>query len=80
VTTLQIETSSFTREDLAKYPFLKQASKEIEELGFTISNLVSLENKPVLDRARNRVEKAISEVHVGSMSRDKQTEISSFAA
>ncbi len=80
MTTLQIETSSFTREDLAKYPFLKQASKEIEELGFTISNLVSLENKPVLDRARNRVEKAISEVHVGSMSRDKQTEISSFAA
>ena len=75
-----METSGFTREDLAKYPFLKQASKEIEDLGFTINNLVSLENKPVLDRARNRVETAISDVHIGKMSKDKQTEISSFAA
>jgi DNA primase large subunit len=72
--------AAFTREDLAKYPFLKQASREIEELGFTINNLVSLENKPVLDRASNRVEKAISEAHTGQMVRDKQTEISSFAA
>jgi DNA primase large subunit len=75
-----METSAFTREDLAKYPFLKQAFKEIEELGFTINNLVSTENKPVFDRARNRLEKAISEVNTGKKDRDKQTEISSFAA
>ena len=72
--------AAFTREDLAKYPFLKQASREIEELGFTINNLVSPENKPIIDRARNRLEKAISEMHTGTMVRDKQTEISSFAA
>lgn len=76
---MQME-AAFTREDLAKYPFLKQASREIEELGFTINNLVSPENKPVLDRARVRLEKAISEVNVGPMVKDKQTEISSFAA
>ncbi len=72
--------ASFTREDLAKYPFLRQASREIEELGFTINNLVSPENKPVLDRARNRVEKAIFETNTGAIAKDKQTEISSFAA
>jgi DNA primase large subunit len=72
--------AAFTREDLAKYPFLSQASREIEGLGFTINNLVSPENKPILDRARNRLEKAISEMHTGTIVRDKQTEISSFAA
>jgi DNA primase large subunit len=79
MTKLQME-AAFTREDLAKYPFLRQASREIEELGFTINNLVSPENQPILDRARNRLEKAINEMHTGMMVRDKQTEISSFAA
>ena len=77
---MQVEAAGFTREDLAKYPFLKQASREIEELGLTINNLVSVENKPVLDRARNQLEKAISELHIGQRVRDKQTEISAFAA
>ena len=80
MTALQVEAAGFTREDLAKYPFLKQASREIEELGFTINNLVSAENKPVLDRARNQLEKAISELNIGPRVRDKQTEISAFAA
>jgi DNA primase large subunit len=75
---LQIETA-LSSDDFAKYPFLKQASKEIQKLGFTIEDMVS-SDRNVLERAQNRVEKAILEVHVGNMDRDRKTEISSFAA
>ena len=74
---MQLE-SALSSEDFAKYPFLKQASKQIEELQFTIGTL-SLENT-VFDRAKNRVEKAILEVNTGETVRDKRAEISSFAA
>ena len=70
--------TAFSSEDFAKYPFLKQASKLIEELQFTIQTL-SYE-KPVIDRAKNRVEKAILEVNSGDALWDKRAEISSFAA
>ncbi len=74
---MQLE-SALSSEDFAKYPFLKQASKQIEELQFTIETLSS--EKPVFDRAQNRVEKAIFEVNTGEAVRDKRSEISSFAA
>jgi DNA primase large subunit len=74
---LQLE-SALSSEDFAKYPFLKQASKEIEELHFTIETL-PLE-KPIFDRAKNRIENAIFEVNTGKAIRDKRSEISSFAA
>jgi DNA primase large subunit len=70
--------SALSSEDFAKYPFLKQASKQIEELQFTIGTLSS--EKLVFDRAQNRVEKAILEVNAGEAIRDKRAEISSFAA
>ena len=70
--------SALSSEDFAKYPFLKQSSKQIEALQFTIGNLSS--EKPVFDRAQNRVEKAILEVNTGVAVRDKRAEISSFAA
>ncbi len=70
--------SALSSEDFAKYPFLKQASKQIEELQFTIGTLSS--EKPVFDRAQERVEKAILEVNTGEAVRDKRAEISSFAA
>jgi DNA primase large subunit len=65
-------------EDFAKYPFLKKASKQIEELEFTIGSLTS--EKTVFDRAQNRVEKAISELNTGEITKDRRAEISSFAA
>ena len=74
---LQIEPA-MSFEDFAKYPFLKNASKKIEKLEFTIENLTS--EKPVFDRAQNRVEKAILDVNTGEIVKDKGTEISSFAA
>lgn len=70
--------SALSSEDFAKYPFLKQASKQIEELQFTIVSLSS--EKPVFDRAQNRVETAILEANTGDAVRDKRAEISSFAA
>ena len=70
--------SALSSEDFAKYPFLKQASKQIEELQFTIGTLSS--EKLVFDRAQSRVEKAILEVNTGEAIRDKRAEISSFAA
>jgi DNA primase large subunit len=70
--------SALSSEDFAKYPFLKQASKQIEELQFTIGSLSS--EKPVFDRAQERVKKAILEVNTGNAVRDKRAEISSFAA
>src|SRR5665647_1468336 len=70
--------SALSSEDFAKYPFLKQASKQIEELQFTIGSLAS--EKTVFDRAQERVKKAILDVNTGEMVKDKATEISSFAA
>ena len=70
--------SALSSEDFAKYPFLKQASKQIEELQFTIGTLSS--EKPVFDRAKERIEKAILEVNTGEAVRDRRAEISSFAA
>ena len=70
--------SALSSEDFAKYPFLKQASKQIEELQFTIETLPS--EKTIFDRAQNRVEKAIFEVNTGKVVKDKRAEISSFAA
>lgn len=74
---MQLE-SALSSEDFAKYPFLKQASKQIEALKFTIETLPSEE--AIFDRAQNRVEKAIFEVNTGEALRDKRSEISSFAA
>jgi DNA primase large subunit len=70
--------SALSSEDFAKYPFLKQASKQIEGLQFTIGSLAS--EKPIFDRAQERVTKAILDVNTGEMVKDKATEISSFAA
>jgi DNA primase large subunit len=70
--------SALSSEDFAKYPFLKQAFKQIEELQFTIGSLAS--EKPVFDRAQERVNKAILDVNTGEIVKDKATEISSFAA
>jgi len=74
---LQFE-SALSSEDFAKYPFLRQASKQIAELEFTIAGLSSEE--PIFDRGKNRVESAILELNTGEKVKDKTTEISSFAA
>jgi DNA primase large subunit len=74
-----VEAAGFTREDLAKYPFLKQASHEIQDLQLTIKSLVN-EDRFVLERAQERVESAILELNTGNIDRDRKKEIASFAA
>lgn len=71
---------ALSSEDFAKYPFLKLAPKQIEDLSLTIETLVAPENSQILARAKERVEKAIVYVDVGNVARDKRTEIASFAA
>ena len=73
-----MELATITIEDYAKYPFLKQASTQIQQLDLTIQNLV--EDRFVLERAEKRVESAILDLTIGELEIDKKKEISSFAA
>lgn len=47
----------FTKLDLAKYPFLEEASKYVGRLGFDIRDLEMM--SPVLDRAEDRLKSAL---------------------
>ncbi len=76
---MQLETA-LSQQDFAKYPFLKSASKQIEDLALTIENIAAPENSLILARAQDRVEKAIENVETGEAVRDRRTEIASFAA
>src|SRR5947209_6119186 len=49
-----------TKADLAKYPFLSEASEYVRELGFSIEELSGPEFSSVLDRAEGRLEEALS--------------------
>jgi len=73
-----MELAVITIEDYAKYPFLKQASNQIQTLDLTIQSIT--EDRFVLERAEKRVEAAIRDLTTGEMVRDKKNEISSFAA
>lgn len=67
-----------TRADLAKYPFLVEASDYVKELGFSIDDIASPEFSPVLDRASGRLEEAFSKGKVSSPTSDERVEILSF--
>ncbi|TMI28212.1 hypothetical protein E6H36_01220 [Candidatus Bathyarchaeota archaeon] len=68
-----------TRADLAKYPFLAEASEYVRELGFSIDDIASPEFTPVLDRATSRLEEALSKGRVSNPATDdERTEILSF--
>ncbi|HLE64876.1 MAG TPA: hypothetical protein VI816_01970, partial [Candidatus Bathyarchaeia archaeon] len=67
-----------TRADLAKYPFLAEASEYIKELGLSIDDVVTPEFSPVLDRAEKRLEEALSKGRVSHNGADEKTEILSF--
>ncbi len=73
-----MELAVITIEDYAKYPFLRQASKQIQELDLTIQSII--EDRFVLERAQRRVENAILDLSIGDLDIDRRKEISSFAA
>jgi DNA primase large subunit len=67
-----------TRADLAKYPFVAEASEYVRELGFSIDEIASPEFSPVIDRAEKRLEEAFSKGRVSPNIADENVEILSF--
>src|SRR5256885_15681106 len=67
-----------TKADLAKYPFLSEASEYVRELGLSIEELSAPEFSPVLDRAEGRLEEALSKGRVSGNITNESSEILSF--
>ena len=50
-----MESAGFTKNDLAKYPFLKETAEYIKPLDLQIDNLASMGTDQILKRAEERV-------------------------
>ena len=68
----------FTREDLVKYPFLKETAEYIKPLDLQIDNLASMGTDQILKRAEERIVEAIEERRVNRNTQNIGVEISSF--
>lgn len=67
-----------TRADLAKYPFLTEASEYVRELGLSIDDIAAPEFSRVLERAEQRLEEALSKGRVSNDTSNENAEILSF--
>ncbi|MGQ9468600.1 MAG: hypothetical protein ACUVTD_02045 [Nitrososphaerales archaeon] len=68
----------FGLEDLAKYPFLKEAGDYVKELSLSIEDLRQDDYKPALERAKNRVIEAIKKNFISIEIEEPNLEILSF--
>ena len=68
----------FTKSDLAKYPFIPEASKFVQDLDIKIDELANPEYRSVLNRAQERIEEAIQDALVSRKSHNYGIEIPSF--
>jgi len=68
----------FTKNDLAKYPFLKETADFIRPLGLQIEDLTSAEMAQVLDRAQSRVHEAIEYTRIVRGLKNLDVEICSY--
>jgi DNA primase large subunit len=75
---MQIATVKFTKNDLAKYPFLKEAAEYVKTLDLKIEDLASPEFSKILERAEERVEEAILYAIVTRKTQNEEIEILSF--
>ncbi|MGB9958998.1 MAG: hypothetical protein ACPLKQ_00540 [Candidatus Bathyarchaeales archaeon] len=75
---MQVATIKFTKNDLAKYPFLKEAAEYVKSLDLKIEDLTSPEYSKILERAEERVEEAILYVLVSRKLQNEEIEILSF--
>lgn len=75
---MQRTTIKFTKNDLAKYPFLKEASEYVKSLDLKVEDLTSPEYSRILERAEERVEEAILYTMVSRKFKDEEIEILSF--
>jgi DNA primase large subunit len=75
---MQIAMVHFTKNDLAKYPFLKETAEYVKKLDLKIEDLTSPEFSSILERAKERVEEAILYALVSRKLRNEEIEILSF--
>jgi DNA primase large subunit len=68
----------FTKNDLAKYPFLKENTEYIKTLNLKIEDLTSPEFSTILQRAEERLTEAILYTNVTHKTQNPEIEISSF--
>ena len=73
-----METTTFTPNDLAKYPFLKETAEYIRPLNLQISDLTTSGMEQILKRAEERVREAITLTRVTRDTRSLGTEIPSY--
>ena len=78
MTTLQLESAGFTKNDLAKYPFLKETAEYIKPLDLQIDDLTSMGMDQILKRAEERVNEAIINRSVTRNLKKTDLEILSF--
>lgn len=77
---MQLATAKFTKNDIAKYPFLKEATKYMKIPDLKIQDLTDPELQPILNRAKERVEEAILYTRVSRNLKREDIEIPSYAA
>lgn len=77
-TEMQASSGKFTKNDLAKYPFLKESTEYVKRLDLKVEDLVNPELDRVLQRAEERVEEAILYAIVDRKMRNEEIEILSF--
>jgi DNA primase large subunit len=75
---MRLTAAKFSKNDLAKYPFLKEAAEYVKKLDLKIEDLASSEYLKILERAEERVEEAILYTLVGRRLRNEDVEILSF--
>ncbi len=61
----------------ARYPFLEAARTAVEEAGVDLATVVEAED-PVVDRARQRVERALTDREIGPPARSTRVELLSY--
>ncbi len=75
---MRITTYKFTKNDLAKHPFLKEVTDYVKTLDLRVEDLAGSSFSKVLERAEERVEEAILYTLTGNKERNDEVEILSF--
>lgn len=75
---MQSAAIKFTRNDLAKYPFLKETSEYVKSLDLKTDDIVNSSFSEVLNRAQHRIEDAIVRSLVPRNLSETEVEIMSF--
>ncbi|MEM2631086.1 MAG: DNA primase large subunit PriL [Candidatus Bathyarchaeia archaeon] len=75
---MQLTAIKFTKNDLAKYPFLKEAAEYVKTLDLKVEDLAKAEYAQILSRAEERVKEAILHAAVTRKLGNEEIEILSF--